>query len=332
VRLVAWDLPPDWDLVLDERMAIAAPEATGAALFFKAEQLPVRATVATGSEVTRLIASADLEAAPVGELDRRFIGRLATAQVLTLEFAQALDAAQPVLVIDGWVEYPYSQTMFAAWQAGARFDAPTLEARGADGRWQVVWEQFGYPAGMPRRMSLPLEDLPPGTTALRLRTNMQIYWDRLTVAFAEPLAQARRHVLPLGQARVAKTGFPLRTTGAQYWPGYDYGRRRPFWDTRYMAGYYTRLGPAEELVGAVDDAVAIIAAGEEVHLEFDAIEGGLPEGWTRYFVLETHGWTKDMDLYTRHGETVGPLPGTGMPLARRDALHERYNTRYMAGR
>ena len=31
-----------------------------------------------------------------------------------------------------WIEYPYSQTMFASWQAGASWDAPTLEARGAD--------------------------------------------------------------------------------------------------------------------------------------------------------------------------------------------------------
>ncbi len=32
VRLVAYDLPPGWDLVLDERMAITGPERDGRAL------------------------------------------------------------------------------------------------------------------------------------------------------------------------------------------------------------------------------------------------------------------------------------------------------------
>ena len=89
-------------------------------------------------------------------------------------------AGDPMLIADGWVEYPYSQTSFAAWQAGATYDAPTIEARLADGTWTTVLEQIGYPAGMPRRMSLPLVGLPAGTTAIRIRTNQEIYWDRLS--------------------------------------------------------------------------------------------------------------------------------------------------------
>ena len=63
-------------------------------------------------------------------------------------------------MIDGWVEYPYAQTVFAAWQAGAPYLAPTLEARDGDGRWHVVAREFGYPAGMPRRMTFPLPAAP----------------------------------------------------------------------------------------------------------------------------------------------------------------------------
>jgi hypothetical protein len=48
-------------------------------------------------------------------------------------------------------------------------------------------------------------------------------------------------------------------------------------------------------------------------------------------VFESNGWSKDRDLYTRDGETVGPLPHTGRPRAVREALHERYNTRYVSG-
>lgn len=332
VRLVAWDLPPDWDLVLDERMAIAGPEPTGAPVFYRREQLPVRATAGDGSDVTAQVTKADLQAAPVGPLDHRFIGRLAADQVLTLEFAAPLTDRRPVLVIDGWVEYPYSQTMFAAWQAGAGYRAPTLEARGADGRWHVVLAQFGYPAGMPRRMSVPLDGLPDGTDALRLVTNQEIYWDRVAVVSAEALPAAQRTVLPLANAALAETGFARRTTGPQRQPHYDYAQRSPLWDTRHMAGHYTAFGPATELLATRDDATAILGPGEEVQLEFSAALPALPDGWRRRFVLEAHGWAKDMDLYTAHGTTLEPLPSSGLEETTRDALHARYNTRYRAGR
>ncbi len=332
-RLLAYDLPPGWQMVLDERMGILAPQPTGEVRYFRHELLPVRARNERGQLVTETVAHVDGKAADVGPLDSRFIGRLKDEHQLTLHFAQSLDDRQglPTLVIDGWVEYPYSQTMFAAWQAGAGFQAPTVEARGASGQWRAVLKEFGYPAGMPRRMSVPLENLPTGTTALRIRTNLEVYWDRIAIAFAQPLPSVQIENLVLLGAQVAKTGFPLRTTGKQHKPYYDYERRSPFWDTRYMAGFYTRLGPADALVAKWDDAVAVIGPGEEVHLEFAAPAQPTPPGWTRYYVLQTRGWTKDMDLFTKDGETVGPLPVSGRPSESRDRLHMQLNTRYQAG-
>jgi hypothetical protein len=237
-----------------------------------------------------------------------------------------------MLVADGWVEYPYSQTMFAAWQAGAKLNSPSLEAQDSEGNWHALLPEFGYPAGMPRRISVPLRRLPPGCRVLRLRSNMQVYWDRLAVAYAEPPLELRRHVLPLREARVAKTGFQQRTNGPQFRPHYDYHVRSPFWDARYLEGFYTEIGPAISLVDGVDDALAIIGSGEEVHLEFDSLTSQPGRGWTRHFVLETYGWTKDMDLYTRDGDTVEPIPrgNRGDPKARSE-LHQRLNRRYQAG-
>ncbi len=331
VRLAVYDVPAGWQVVLDERMGISPPEPTGAAFFFKDEILPDGATNDRGTDVLDSVVTADGVAAPVGELDARFIGRLQSEHVLILDFEGLPDhdADAALLVIDGWVEYPYSQTNFAAWQAGAAFEAPTLEAH-AEGEWQVVAEQFGYPAGMPRRMSLPLRNLPSGTSSLRLRTNMQIYWDRIAIAFAAEPEQKNTQIIPLADASLRKTGFAARTTFDQFRPYYDYARLSPFWDTRYMSGYYTRLGPATELVSDIDDAVAIIGPGVELHIEFD-IAAPAPEGWQRFYVLESNGWAKDMDLFTRDGDTVGPLPDTGKPAGVRDRLHQRYNTRYQSG-
>ena len=243
---------------------------------------------------------------------------------------------QLMMIIDGWVEYPYSQTMFAAWQAKADYRAPSIEARDQHGQWHMVLEQFGYPAGMPRQMSvpLPMDKLPKGCTALRISTNQEIYFDRIVLAVAEPNEQVVRRELPMTDARLIQSGFAKRTTFDQRRPYYDYKQRTPFWDTRYQRGLYTGVGPCMELVNDADDALAIFGPGEEIHMEFDANLPALPEGWTRRFVLETRGWCKDMDLYTKDGETVGPIPGVGLDRssAKRDELHSRYNTRYESGR
>jgi hypothetical protein len=331
-RLVAYDLPPGWSMTLDERMGILGPQPTGEPRFYRRELLPVRAVTDRGEDVTQLVAAADLQAAPVGELDRRFIGRLRVPNVVTLEFAEAINGRDgvPILVADGWIEYPYSQTMFGAWQAQADFTAPTMEARGADGQWRVIQEQFGYPAGMPRRMSVPLGGLPRGTKQLRITTNQEIYWDRLAVAWPEAMPQVSERVLDLESAVVRRCGFARRTTGAQRQPYYDYDDRSPYWDTRHQNGYYTAFGDARTLVTETDGALAIFGPGEEVHLEFRAAQEPVPAGWTRRFVLETRGWCKDMDLFTGDGETVGPLPGTRDD--RGDRLHRLHNTRYESGK
>ena len=334
VRLRVFDLPSDWSMVLDERMATADPPVTSRPIAYRRSHTPTGATNANGEDVLTLIAERDLQAPSPGKADHRFIGLLHKDQVLTLEFESPIEDQGAVLVADGWVEYPYSQTVFAAWQAGLRYQPASLEARGRDGKWRMVVAKFGYPAGMPRTMALPLPDLPAGTDALRLSSNMEIYWDRLRVVIEEPLPIATPAAQRPLAARVGRTGFARRTTGPQRVPHYAYEARAPYWDAKYQRGFYTSFGDATPLVADIDSAVAIIGSGEEVHLEFRA---GLPPapGDRRFFAVEFYGWAKDMDLYTQHGDTVAPLPvldGTDAnTLDRRARLHTRYNVRFQAG-
>ena len=330
IRMVAYDVPPGWSMTIDDRMAILGPKPTGRTVLYREIAEPVQAFNERGEDVTEAMMAADLRAAPVGELDRRFIGRLEGEHVLTLEFDKALNwlGRRLALVADGWVEYPYSSTSFAAWQAGADYRAPTLEARGADGRWVVVLEQFGYPAGMPRQISVPLPPLPMGTTAIRLRSNQEVYWDRLIVVGVEVTEEVVRQDLKLVSAVVEQIGFALRTTGEERLPHYDHDQRVPFWDTRAQPGYYTEFGDATELISVADDALAIIGPGEGVFLEFDAPTTAPPPGWTRVYVLEAEGWCKDMDLYTKDGSTLEPLPAAGRANSVTGMLHAVHNTRW----
>nr|VFK80558.1 MAG: hypothetical protein BECKSD772D_GA0070982_11279 [Candidatus Kentron sp. SD] len=109
-----------------------------------------------------------------------------------------------------------------------------------------------------------------GTSALRLRTNQEIYWDRVAVAFPETSLRMHEYRLPMASARLRLVGFPARVDGLQRYPRFDYDRRRPFSDTRSMAGFFTKYGPVEELLRKVNGAMAIFGAGEEIHVEFTA--------------------------------------------------------------
>ena len=329
--LVAYDLPPGWQVALDERKAVEGPAPTGAPVFYRHEQLPVRATDDAGHDVGELLAHPDGRAVGPAEISPRFIG-LARPYGVTVEFGRPIvdGPGRPTLLVDGWIEYPYSQTVFAAWQAGAAYEAPTLEARDASGRWQVVAARFGYPAGMPRRMTFPLPALPQGTTALRLRTSQEVYWDRVAIVYAEPApATLHRLVLPLRSAALGSEGFARRTLGPQRRPHFDDEARAPMADTRHPRGWYSGFGPVTPLVTDADEAVAIFGPGEAITLSFDAPERAMPQGWTRRLVLDLRGWCKDMDLYTQDGETVEPLPGGDTPERRR--LHPQFNTRYAGG-
>ena len=308
--LVAVDVPEGWMVAVDERMQVGGYRPTSEILFIDSVVDPVSATNDAGLDILEALIEADHSAVDPGQIDERFIGRLAEPFSITMEFDRALDQlSSPVLLIDGWVEYPYGQTMFAAWQAGAAYEAPTLEARDQDGRWHVVTDQLGYPAGMPRLMSFSMDGLPAGARALRLRTNMEIYWDRIRVGSSRPQPTgATQTMLETVSATLDAPGFCRRTTGPQRLPYYDPIDRLPLQDMRVPTGLYTKLGGVLPLVGTRDGLSAIFGPGEDIEINFRA-PGPVPAGSTRWYVLDLHGWCKDMDLFTRDGWTVAPIPG-----------------------
>ncbi|MFN5495920.1 MAG: FG-GAP-like repeat-containing protein [bacterium] len=303
IRLRAVDLPDGWDIAPDERLSVGGPAPTGETVAWRreTERLP------SGVDA---LAKADLVAVEPGTRDPRFLGRLVSEHVVELEFGTAIDAMRdPWLVIDGWVEYPYSQTMFAAWQAGADYRPPNLEARGADGAWVEVMPQWGYMAGMPRRMALPVPRaaLPAGTTALRMRMNVELYLDSVRLVEREPLP-AEPVELSLARASLASVGFAKWSVGPQRQPFYDRRTLLPLWDCRMQRGLYTAFGDVRELLARDDGALVVFGSGEEIAFDFAGPSAAAQPGTTRRFVLEVRGWCKDMDLFTRNGETVDPLP------------------------
>ncbi len=330
-QLVAYDLAPGWNMVLDERMSTGQPVATGQPRYYRNEFKAAQVVRGDGADLTAAVAQTDFVAADLGNAHPRFLGMLETPHSVVMKFDEPLNSKRGPLLLkaSGWVEYPYSQTVFAAWQSGALYTPPSLEAGDDAGNWTMLHKNFGYPAGMPREMSVPLGVLPPNTTQLRLSGNLEIYWDALSLVEIEepPEADVVRQFLHLREAELMQSGFPKRIQQPQRRPDYDFSQRIPFWDTRYPEGYYTVLGDVKPLLDETDGAFVVIGPGEDAELAFDT-PGKLNNGWTRRYVFFVSGYAKDMDMYTQDSGTVGPLPE--FPSANR-ALHNTYNTRFRDG-
>jgi hypothetical protein len=151
-------------------------------------------------------------------------------------------------------------------------------------------------------------------TRLRLRTNLEVYWDRLAYATAIDSAS-------MTTTRIAPAAVELRYRGysqtvedreahAPETPHYDrIANTTPRW--RDLVGYHTRFGDVLELLAAVDDRYAILNAGDELRFRFPALPAP-PAGTRRDFVLVSDGWEKDGDYNTAYSKTVQPLPRHGV--------------------
>src|SRR5262249_40037644 len=143
-----------------------------------------------------------------GFATRSWLG-IAEGHFLELDFGDQLNRFGPnerlFLVLAGWTDYPYPESIWAADQAGVPLQEPVLEQLQA-GQWRSLGE-LGFPAGLPRVMTRELTGLAEGPRCLlRIRSNMQVYWDQV---FVSPLAADAFKVTPLdpASATLAHRGF-----------------------------------------------------------------------------------------------------------------------------
>jgi hypothetical protein len=280
---------------------------------------PASASDLDGNDVTALLADRDRRTVDTFKRHIRWIG-YAEEHGVVLDFEDRLSRFGPedrlVLCMNGWVEYPYSQTNYAASTAGVDLQPPVLERLQEDGTWEVIEPDPGYPAGLPRMTTLDLTGKLLGDRCvLRIRTNMECYWDQAFIALrdAEAEEQLRVSSLPVARAKLGPRGYTREVSPDGRLPllyDYDYVDPAPL---APFAGRLTRFGDVVELLTADDDRLCLVGPGDEVRVEFDATAPALPEGWTRSFVLRSYGYCKDADPFTAGSDTVGPLPWKGMP-------------------
>jgi tetratricopeptide (TPR) repeat protein len=317
------DAPPGVDVSPEERFAPGGNRPSGKLLAWRERIDPVKATDLTGAtDLTKTLAAFDRRTADGFKRLGSWIG-YAEEHGITLDFGDRLSRFGPtdrlVLVLSGWVEYPYSQTNYAAATAGVALQPPVLERRNDDGSWSVLEADPGYPAGLPRRTTLELTGKlgDASSCVLRLRTNMECYYDEAFLAVAQPdldAAGVRTTTRPVARAELRDRGYTREVSPDGRDPLlYDYDHIDPA-PLAPLRGRLTRFGDVAELLRSDDDRLCVLGPGDEVRLAFDATElPPLPDGWSRRYVLRSTGYCKDADPLTGGSDTVGPLPWKGMP-------------------
>jgi hypothetical protein len=340
LELAVLDHPGDVRVFPDERLATAAPAPTQELLAFRAEIFPVRASDYRGRDMTQTLKKWDRETVD-GFAKRSWLG-FAEEHWVELDYGDRLAKFGPadrlVLCLAGWTDYAYPESIWAADQAGIAVRPPVLERQQSDSTWRKVAE-IGFPAGLPRMMTYEITGKLGGPRCvLRLRTNLEVYWDQIFVA---PLLKASDAVrvspLPVASAELSARGCMQEFSPDGRLPTlYDYDRLASVPVSR-LAGSITRYGDVTELLRADDDRFVIFGPGDEVTVRFDAKRlPELPAGWQRSFVLRTRGYCKDCGPFTATGGAVEPLPFRGMskyPYGPEehypaDPLHRDYLRRY----
>ncbi len=125
------------------------------------------------------------------------------------------------------------------------------EASGNLSNWKIARKGLGFPAGKMKTVVLDLTGIfkPGAPRKLRLRTNLEIYWDQLRWAAATPDRNRIRH-LDLAGADLRYRGFSAVEAANASSPELpDYNRimsTGQIWHD--LEGYATRYGDVRELL------------------------------------------------------------------------------------
>ncbi len=309
VRLLAVDHPSGLEIFPDERLLSFPPYPHFKVFTVSAPRDVVAATDENGRTWTEALLAVDRHYVMGFEL-LPFKG-YAEPHDLTLDLGDLRGAVRILLLLDGWIDYADSTSNYAAAQSGTRLVPPYLQVW-EDGKWRTVLQDMGFPAGLPKTMTVDLTGKVPAAerTRIRIVTNMRIYWDRIRVETAAQDPRLRITTMEAEKASTEWVGYPRQWSPDGLAPfGYDFAARDATAPWKSHIGEYTRRGDVKDLVQSADDRLVVLPHGEAIAAEFPATGlPRLPQGWTRDWLLYVDGFGKDMDLHSRYPDTVAPLP------------------------
>jgi hypothetical protein len=345
-KLAVVNHPGSTQIVVDERF-VPPGDSTLRIYQVAHPRTPVAATDGQGHDLLPLLRDRDNRYVSQFQLGR-FQG-ITAMHDLVLDLGTVDPRQNVTLFLTGWI-FPTDASINVALSQSHRLAAipPQLQVVGRDGRWHTVIDDIGFPAGKAKTVVVDLAGkFLSRDRRVRIRTNMQIYWDQVFFATGDLQGPVPQAVLQPVAANLHYRGFSrMYRKGGRYGPfWFDYSdvTREQRWLP--LTGRFTRYGDVLQLLKRADDMYVVFGPGDEITVDFDAAGvPPLPRGWRRDFLLYTDSWLKDADLNTATGQATGPLPFHGMsryPYGAdqsypTDAEHreylERYDTRRMTPR
>ena len=343
-RLVAVDHPFDLEVQPTSKLLPKPPFAKHGVAPLSHRHALRKATRLDGTDVTGQLAERDgKRAGPPGLRGPQMRGN-AVPHGYILDFGPLDIGKHWVLALTGWLRFGGGMgNMAASHDPDAPYPFPVLEASVDGTTWQKLDVEAGTPAGKTKTVLTDLYNkLPPGTRYLKLTEAFDLYWDCAELwEAAEPSSIVQTKLEPVS-TDLHWRGYSVNATlpfEEPLTPEYDHLIQKAWWRIT-PSGWATHYGPVPELLHSKDSAVAIVSGGDELTLEFDPAQlPPIPAGWVRTFFFQSVGWDKDSDYHVAEGDRIEPLPWHGLdaqhygtqprPALPGDALHTRYNTRWI---
>ena len=312
LSLLTVDHPVGTDIWVDERFAIPPPPHQ---VYVTSTPQPIaRAVDDLGNDVTDILSARDgryLDTFGRGE----YQGVTRDHWVEVTMPASAPQSGPLWLICNGWIHPTDSSINVALGQS--HFPQPqslSIETPDAQGRWTVARKGLGFPEGKVKTILLRLDGLfkPGAPRQLRLRTNLEIYWDAIQWAAGQPQTPANIQRLAAKTAELRYRGFSVVEAKDESVAGTAAVLRPSGVHGPEVARPDRLLHPLRRrsrVAGEGGRPLRHHERGRRVaaHLHRAAPP---PAGMTRDYVLIGDGWVKDGDYNTTYSKTVLPLPRT----------------------
>ncbi|MDP4223129.1 MAG: FG-GAP-like repeat-containing protein, partial [Bacteroidota bacterium] len=314
LQLVAVDHPDSSDIFVAEQFT-PPPFPEFRIYSVTSKHFPVSAIDGEGKDLLPFIL----------EKDDKYIGGFRPAKYqgitemhdLILDPGDAANSTRLYLFLNGWI-FPTDASINVAVSQSSdiKVVSPIIQVIDEKGDWKTISENTGFPMGKDKTVIVDLSGkFRSKDHRIRIRTNMEIYWDQVFFSDCSSGAPVVSNVIEPAAADLHYRGFSKGyRKGGRYvphWFDYSIVSNEPVW--RDLTGSYTRYGDVLPLLKESDNKYIISNAGDETTVSFP--EGSLPalqQGWKRDFLIRSVGWVKDGDLNTAFGKTVLPLPFHGM--------------------
>jgi tetratricopeptide (TPR) repeat protein len=314
LELLAVDHPDSADIFVPEQFS--PPPFPGLKIFSVTKKhLPVSATDSQGNDVISVIAEKD-DNYISGFKPDKFQG-ITEMKDLVIDPGELGKSGSLFLFMNGWI-FPTDASINVALSQSdvIKVSPPVIQVINKKGEWETVVDNLGFPMGKDKMVIADLSGkIPTKDHRIRIRTNMEIYWDQIFFSKEKQLLTVKPTIMNPVKADLHFRGFSKQfRKGGRYGPHwFDYAVVEKGQKWRDLTGNYTRYGDVLPLLEESDNKYIISNAGDETTIEFDATAlPPLSKGWKRDFLIRSVGWVKDGDLNTAFGNTVLPLPFHGM--------------------